>query len=178
MSLAGILSSSLFQFNSQGVQDRMQQFRQDFQKLGQDLQTGNLTGAQADFAALQKDGPQSSSSAQNSNPITQAFQQLSTDLQSGNLTAAQQDYSNLQQDFQNQAASHMQRSHHHHHSGGSSEASSQMSQILTQLGQDLQSSDLTSAQQAYTTLQQDLQQYALANGALSGSSNNTVSATA
>lgn len=178
MSLAGILSSSLFQFNSQGVQDRMQQFRQDFQKLGQDLQTGNLTGAQADFAALQKDGPQSSSSTQNSNPITQAFQQLSTDLQSGNLTAAQHDYSNLQQDFQNQAASHMQRSHHHHHSGGSSEASSQMSQILTQLGQDLQSGDLTSAQQAYTTLQQDLQQYALANGALSGSSNSTVSATA
>ena len=178
MSLAGILSSNLFQFNSQGVQDRMQQFRQDFQKLGQDLQTGNLTGAQADFAALQKDGPQSSSSTQNSNPITQTLQQLSTDLQSGNLTAAQQDYSSLQQDFQNQAASHMQRSHHHHHSGGGSDASSQMSQILTQLGQDLQSGDLTAAQQAYTTLQQDLQQYALANGALSGSSNTTVSATA
>jgi uncharacterized membrane protein YccC len=178
MSLAGILSSSLFQFNSQGTQDRMQQFRQDFQKLGQDLQTGNLTGAQADFAALQKDGPQSSSSTQNSNPIAQTFQQLSTDLQSGNLTAAQQDYSNLQQDFQNQASSHMQRSHHHHHSGGSSDASSQMSQILAQLGQDLQSGDLTTAQQAYTTLQQDLQQYALANGALSGPSNSTVSATA
>jgi hypothetical protein len=178
MSLAGILSSSLFQFNSQGTQDRMQQFRQDFQKLGQDLQTGNLTGAQADFATLQKDGPQSSSSTQNSNPITQTFQQLSTDLQSGNLTKAQQDYSNLQQDFQNQASSHMQRPHHHHHSGGGSDASSQMSQILTQLGQDLQTGNLSSAQQAYTTLQQDLQQYALANGALSGPSNSTVSATA
>ena len=35
MSLAGILSSNLFQFNSQGVQDRMQHFRQDFQKLRQ-----------------------------------------------------------------------------------------------------------------------------------------------
>ena len=180
MSLVGILSSSLFQFNSQGVQDRMQQFRQDFQKLGQDLETGNLTGAQADFAALQKDGPQSSSSTQNSNPISQTFQQLSTDLQSGNLTAAQQDYSNLQQDFQTQAASHMQRSHHHHSGGGGSsrDSSSQMSQILTQLGQDLQSGNLTSAQQAYTALQQDLQQYALTNGALSGLGNNTVSATA
>jgi outer membrane protein assembly factor BamD (BamD/ComL family) len=177
MSLAGILSSNLFQFNSQGTQDRMQQFRQDFQKLGQDLQTGNLTGAQADFAAVQKDGPQSSSSTQNSNPIGQAFQQLSTDLQSGNLTAAQQDYSTLQQDMQSQAASHMQRAHHHH-SGGGSEASSQMSQMLTQLGQDLQSGNLTTAQQAYTSLQQDLQQYALANVALSGSGNNTVSATA
>jgi hypothetical protein len=173
MSLAGILSSNLFQFNSQSGQDRMQQFRQDFQKLGQDLQTG-LTGAQADFAALQKDGPQSGSSTQNNNPVAQAFQQLSSDLQSGNLSAAQQDFSNLQQDFQNQAASHMQRSHHHHHSGGSHD-SSQMTQLLSQLGQDLQSGDLASAQQAYTTLQQDLQQYALTSGALSGGS---VSATA
>ena len=175
MSLAGILSSNLFQFNSQSVQDPMKQFRQDFQKLGQDLQTGNLTGAQADFAALQKDGPQSSSSMQNNNPVAQAFQQLSSDLQSGNLSAAQQDFSNLQQNFQNQAASHMQRSHHHHHSGGSQEGS-QMSQLFSQLGQSLQSGNLSAAQQAYTTLQQDLQQYALSNGALSGLS--TVSATA
>lgn len=176
MSLAGILSSNLFNFNSQSTQDRVQQFRTDFQKLGQDLQTGNLTGAQADFAALQKDGPQSSSSTQNSNPVAQAFQQLTTDLQSGNLTAAQQDYANLQQDFQNQAASHMQRSHHHHHHSGGSQDSSQMTQLLSQLGQDLQSGDLASAQQAYGTLQQDLRQYALANGALSGV--NSVSETA
>jgi outer membrane protein assembly factor BamD (BamD/ComL family) len=173
MSLAGILSSNLFNFNSQSVQDPMKQFRQDFQKLGQNLQTGNLTGAQADFAALQKDDPQSSSSTQNNNPIAQAFQQLSSELQSGNLSAAQQDFSSLQQDFQNQAASHMQRSHHHH-SGGSQD-SSQMTQLLSQLGQDLQSGDLASAQQAYATLQQDLQ-YAIANGALSGV--NAVSATA
>ena len=53
-----------------------------------------------------------------------------------------------------------------------------MSQILSQLGQDLQSGDLVSAQKAYSTLQQDLQQYALANGALGESSNSTVSATA
>jgi hypothetical protein len=85
-------------------------------------------------------------SKQGSNPIAQAFQQLSTDLQSGNLTAAQQDCTNLQPDFQNQAASHMQRSHHHHHSGG--DASGQMSRILTQLGKDPQSGDLASAQQA------------------------------
>jgi len=51
MSIAGILSSNLFNFNSQNVPDRMQKFRQEFQQLGQDLQTGNLNGAQADFAA-------------------------------------------------------------------------------------------------------------------------------
>jgi hypothetical protein len=155
----------------------MQQFRKDFQQLGQDLQTGNLSGAQADFAAMQKDGPQSSSSAQSSNPIAQTIQQLSTDLQSGNLTAAQQDYTNLQQDFQNQV-SPMQRPHHHHrnHAGGVQDTA--ISQVLSQLGQDLQSGDLTSAQKAYSTLQQDLQQYAIASGALDGKASTTVNASA
>lgn len=176
MSIAGILSSNLFNFNPQNVPGRMQKFRQEFQQLGQDLRTGNLSGAQADFAALQQGGPQSSSATQNSNPIAQAFQQLSADLQSGNLTAAQQDYANIQQDFQNQAA---QRPHHHHrHSSGSQDSSNAMSQILAQLGQDLQSGNLTSAQQAYTTLQQDLQQYALSHGALDGASPSAVSTTA
>lgn len=181
MSVAGILSSSLFSAGAQSVQSRMQQFRKDFQQLGQDLQTGNLSGAQADFAALQKDGPQSSSSSQNSSPIAQAFQQLSTDLQSGNLTGAQQDFSTIQQDFQNQA-SQMQRPHHHHHrhSGESDNSSnaSAISQLMTQLGQNLQSGDLTSAQQAYTSLQQDLQQYAISNGALDGVTGTSVNATA
>jgi outer membrane protein assembly factor BamD (BamD/ComL family) len=176
MSISGILSSSLLNFNTQGIQDRMQQFRKDFQQLGQDLQTGNLSGAQADFAAMQKDGPQSSS-AQSSNPIAQTIQQLSTDLQSGNLTGAQQDYTNLQQDFQNQA-SQMQRPHHHHrnHSGGGQDNG--ISQVLSQLGQDLQSGDVASAQKAYSTLQQDLQQYAIANGALDGTALPAVNASA
>jgi len=179
MSVAGILSSSLFSSGAQSVQSRMQQFRKDFQQLGQDLQTGNLSGAQADFAALQKDGPRSSSSSQNSSPIAQAFQQLSTDLQSGNLTAAQQDFSTIQQDFQNQA-SQMQRPHHHHHmhSSESNSITSAISQLMTQLGQNLQSGNLTSAQQAYTSLQQDLQQYAISNGALDAVSATSVNATA
>jgi outer membrane protein assembly factor BamD (BamD/ComL family) len=174
MSIAGILSSTLFSAHSQRVHDRIQQFRQDFQKLGQDLQTGNLTGAQADFAALQKDGPQPSSSTQNSNPIARELQQLSTDLQSGNLTATQQDYTNLQQDFKNQAA---QRPHHHHPSSGSQD-NSVIAQLFSQIGQDLQSGDMTSAQPAYTTLQQDLQQYALSHGALHGVASSGVSETA
>jgi len=176
MSVSSILSSNLFSYNAQRVQDRMQQLRKDFQQLGQDLQTGNLSGAQADFAAMQKDGPQSSS-AQSSNPVAQAIQQLSTDLQSGNLTAAQQAYTNLQQDFQNQA-SPMRRPHHHqrNHSGGGQDTT--ISQVLSQLGQDLQSGDVASAQKAYSTLQQDLEQYAIANGALDGMGSTTMNASA
>jgi len=178
MSVSGILSSNLFNYNTQNVQSQMQQFRQEFQQLGQDLQSGNLTAAQADFATLQQLSPQGSSSAtsSSSNPIAQAFNQLSQDLQSGNLSAAQQDYSTIQQDFQSHAAAHG----HHHHGGGSS-GQSEISQLLSELGQALQSGNLTNAQQAYSTLMQDFQQFGQSSGSSaqalqSGSSNLSVNA--
>jgi len=141
------ISSSMF--------SQLQQFQQEFQQLGKDLTSGNLSAAQSDFATLQKDMPQASSSAstaQSSNPIAQAFSQLSQDLQAGNLSAAQQDYANLQQDFQSRAP---YRHHHHHRSGGSEE--SQFSQLFDQLGRDLQSGNLSSAQSDWNSLQQLLQ---------------------
>ena len=98
-------------------------------------------------------------------------------MQSGNLTGAQQDYTNLQQHLQNRA-SQVQRPHHHHrnHSGGGQDNG--ISQMLSQLGQDLQSGDVASAQKAYSTLKQDLQQYAIANGALDGMASPAVNASA
>ena len=103
MSVSGISSSSLF--NTSGVQSLFQQFQQTFQQLGQDLQSGNLSAAQSDFATLQNLGSQNSTATSQSNsPIAQAFSQLAKDLQSGNLSAAQQDFSTIQQDFQNQSA--------------------------------------------------------------------------
>jgi hypothetical protein len=153
MSVAGISSSNLFDFNSQSVQNRKQQFQQ----LGQDLQSGNLSAAQTDFTTLQPSGPQISSSStnQNTSPIAQDFKQVSQDIQSGNISAAQQDYAKIQQDFQSQSA----RKHaHHHHQGGGSGGGSAITQLLQELGQDLQTGNLTAAQQAYGTLQQDFQQ--------------------
>jgi len=156
MSLSGISSSSLFSYQNQSVQNKMQQFQQEFQQLGEDLQSGNLSAAQTDFATLQQVGPQglSNTSTQSNNPVAQAFNKLSQDLQSGNLSAAQQDYSNIQQDFQNQAPP--THGHHHHHGGGGE--TSQISQTFQQLGQALQSGSLSSAQQIYSTLQQEIQQ--------------------
>src|SRR5271169_3216037 len=107
MSVSGISSSSLFDYNTQSVQNRKQQFQQEFQQLGQDLQSGNLSAAQSDFASLQQLGAQANSTSPSQSPtptVAQAFQQLSQDLQSGNLSAAQHDFANLQQDFQNHAA--------------------------------------------------------------------------
>jgi hypothetical protein len=77
-----------------------QRMKQGFQLLGQGLQSGNLSQAQSDFAALQQllpGGPQNSlltpaSGTQGSNPLATAVSQLAQDLKSGNLSAAQSDF--------------------------------------------------------------------------------------
>jgi uncharacterized membrane protein YccC len=152
MSISGI-SNSLYNSN---IQNPFEQFQQEFQQLGKDLAAGNLSSAQADFATLQQDLPQanSTSTSQSNNPIVQAFQQLSQDLQSGNLSAAQQDYSTIQQDFQSQT-SQAHRHHHHHRSGGGEQSQqNQFVQLFDQLGQDLQSGNLSGAQSVFSSLQQ------------------------
>ena len=162
MSVSGISSSSFSDYRTQGAQNNLQKVQQEFQQLGQDLQSGNLSAAQSDFASLQSLEPKgnSNSSSQVSSPLSQAFNQLSQDLQSGNLSAAQKDYATLQQDVEGKVE---QGHHHHHHDGGGSQGSA-ISQAFQQLGQALQSGNLTSAQQAYSTLQQDLPQFSQTSG--------------
>src|SRR5215475_12862552 len=104
MSVSGISSAFSFTSPINNQQSRIQQFQKEFQQLGQDLQAGNLSAAQTDFAQLQQAG-------QSSNPIAKTFQKLGQDLQSGNISAAQQDFSALTQSLQNAAHGH----HHHHH---------------------------------------------------------------
>lgn len=171
MSVSGISSSSFANYSAQSVRGQMQQ---EFQQLGQDLQSGNLSAAQQDFTTLQQLTGQSSSNPSESNsPIAQEFSQLSQDLQSGNLSGAQQDYAKIQQEFQNQAS--QTHGHHHHHGGGDS-GKGQISQLLSQLGQDLQSGNLSSAQQAYTSLQQEFQQLNQSNGLTSAQTSSSSSA--
>jgi hypothetical protein len=142
-------------------------FHEDLGQLGEDLQEGNLTSAQQDFAALQVEGAESSSTISNpnaatsasgssttatesNNPITQAFDHLAVDLQTGNLSASQQDYANVQQDFQSPSQGPTSEPHfnHEHHIGG-------VNQLLDQLGQQLQSNNLSTAQQTYASLLQN-----------------------
>ena len=156
MSVSGVSSSSLFDLlEPASAQSQKQQLQQQIQQLGKDLSAGNLSAAQADFATLQKDAPPATSAASStSNPIAQAFQKLAQDLQSGNLSAAQQDFSTIQQDSQVQGGGH----HHHHGQGSSTAQQNPIAQLFSELGQALQSGNLSAAQQAYTTLQQDFQQ--------------------
>ena len=182
MSASSISTSSLFNYNNPTIQNNRQELQQEFQQLGKDLQSGNISAAQQDFVTLQQIAPQSNSTstAQSSSPLAIAFNQLSQDLQSGNLSAAQKDYTQIQQDVQSQQAQGQSpHPHHHHHGGGG--GSSEVSQLLNQLGQSLQSGDLSTAQQLYSTLEQNFQQPGQSSGessAPSSASTNGVSVSA
>jgi hypothetical protein len=179
MSVTGVASSILSILSgSQRQQSPSQLIQSEFQQLGLDLQSGNLAQAKSDFNTLSKNLPSvsqnsgipanGSAAATNSNPVAQAFAHLGQDLQSGNLSAAQQDFTTIREDSTQQLnVSPVQIHHLHHHrverSEGSSSSSSsqQVNSILqdfTKLAQSLQSGNLQSAQQAFSTLQTDLQQ--------------------
>jgi outer membrane protein assembly factor BamD (BamD/ComL family) len=192
MSIAGILASSALSLLAPSAPNPTKTLKQDFQQLGQDLKSGNLSAAQSDFTALQQNVTASATAvtppqaaASSTSAISQDFAKLSTDLQSGNLTGAQADYNSIVQAFQTQAAqSQAPTGHHHHHHAASSEASDSSAnttstsptsatassttsnppaQLFTELGQALQSSNLSAARQAYSSLQQDFQQFAPAS---------------
>lgn len=159
MSSAGLSANNLFLYDPQSAQNKSQLFTQEFQQLGKDIQSGNLSAAQSDFATLTQLAPLSDSSitpVQGSAPIAQEFQQLAQDLQSGNISGAQQDYTTIRQDLQGQESVVQAQGAHHHHGDGQSA----ISQLFTQLGQSLQAGNLAAAQQAYSALQQDFQSFA------------------
>lgn len=154
--IAGVSANS---FYNPGMMNRMQQVQQDFQQLGMDLQSGNLSAAQTDFATLQQLDPAAGPvSSTQGNPIEQGFSQLSQDLGAGNLAAAQKDFTALQMDFQSRAG--MWHRHHHGDTGGQSSLGQEFNQLL----QMVQAGNQSGAQQTYNSLQQELQQFAQSNG--------------
>jgi len=70
MSVSGV---SISLFNTQTTQTNIQKAQQEFQKLGKDLESGNLSAAQTDFATLQNLAPPSSftttSTSQSNSPM-------------------------------------------------------------------------------------------------------------
>jgi hypothetical protein len=182
MGVSGIPASNLFSSSiAQATQNKFQQVRSEFQQLGQDLQSGNLAQAQKDYATLaqQLPGGQPSgniATAANSptNKLVQEFLTLGKDLQAGNLSAAQQDFAAIQQSAQQNAAHG--HGHHHHRRATETQETSTLQQDFGALGQALQSGNLSSAQQAYATLQSDLQQAFPGLAASSTSTTNSPSA--
>ena len=87
----------------------------------QDLQSGNLAGAQSDFAAFLHNisaGTQSNCAnpvlTSGNSTVAQALAALGNDLQSGNLQGAHEDSTNLQQEL-TQISSRQVRGHHGYH---------------------------------------------------------------
>jgi len=163
VSISGVSSS-----DDAAWQVQFQKVRSDFQQVGQDLQSGNLAQATADYATLKQDLPNSQNDP--SSPFGQKLAALGQALQSGDLSGAQQAYSALHQS--RGAGGHH---HHHHHgqgNGSNGQSSSAIDQVLNQLGQDLQSENLSGAQKDFASLLQQLgsaTSYAPAGSASTGS---------
>ena len=154
MSVAGI-ASTFANLIPCAFQGKIQTFKQDFQKLGQDLQSGDLVAAQSDFTKLLKDAPPgltglpgSQGGASGKSPIDAAMDKLALDIQSGNLSGVKTDYTSLQQDLQKIAV-------HHRHVNPAGGSDGDAKQLLAQLGQSLQSGNIANAQQAYAALLQE-----------------------
>ncbi|MGO9136153.1 MAG: hypothetical protein ACLP9S_17860 [Syntrophales bacterium] len=169
------ISSNYNSYPTNGTQNSFQQINQLFHQLGQALQSGDLSGAQNAFSSLQQLLPSSSANqAQttqqtNQSTFTTDLNALGQALQSGDLSKAQAAFAKLQQDMQS-----VQKGHHHHHkadnsqnsasSSNSSSSSNQTNEVqanfqqmrtyFSQLGQALQSGDLSGAQKAFASLQQ------------------------
>lgn len=110
MNIGGLLSSP---YQTQIAGNRVQRQAQ-FQQLGEDLQSGNLSAARQDFASLTSllsGATPSSTTTSPQSTVNQDFQKLGQDLQSGDLSAAQTDYTQIQQ---NAAKAHTAHGHHHH----------------------------------------------------------------
>jgi outer membrane protein assembly factor BamD (BamD/ComL family) len=122
MSLTGILAGGLLNLlGSQSAQSSNatnqsgpSTAQAEFQQLGQDLQSGNLSAARQDFATIEQNVRQrtsqiihhhhhfsgAASQSSSTNSLAQEFGTLGQDLQSGNLSAAQSAFSQLQQSLQ------------------------------------------------------------------------------
>jgi len=181
VSVTGIAANMLFQAVSANAVKKSHgsfaQVHSEVQQLGQDLQAGNLAGAQQDFAALSKNFPtaaQTSASSTTASATTgltntgsttagttgtspaQAFSAVGQALQSGNLSAAQTAFATLQQDF---APGEKQTHVYHDHQiegDGESGQGNPIAQTLNSILQDVQSGNFSAAQTAYATMQQML----------------------
>ena len=163
MSISGISSDPTVSQNY--ASSPFQQVRKDFAALGKALNSGDLQGAQSAFQTLQTDMQAAGQSG------TGANSQFSTDLGAvgaalfptsgqGSITAAQTAFNALQSDMQQaQQTQKAHHHHHHHHGGGTQNAQNTTSNPLSDLaaiGNALQSGNLSGAQSAFQTLQQDM----------------------
>lgn len=154
MSIPGV-SSSIANFQNT-IPTLFQQLRKDFIDLEQTLNSGDLSGAQKAYAAVQQD-------MQNLGHQPEGSGQLSTDLtalgnafQSGDLSGARKAYATLKQDMQKAPTAVGTPHRHHQNTGSAQNATETLGDDLTALGNALPSGDRSGAQKAYGAVMQDI----------------------
>jgi len=157
MSISGISSSS---YNY----DPFSKIKDDFKAISTALNSGNLTDAQKAYTTLKSDT--SSVKSDSNNPMAKDIQSLGSALDSGSLSDAQQTLAGIQkhlnghgefarQQMEMQSALNTDDSSSST-SGTSSSAAGNLGQDLQTLMTALQSGNLSDAQKAYASLQQDV----------------------
>jgi len=139
MSTAAVSTSSIYQ----ELQAYFQQRGSDLQQLGQALQSGDLAGAQQEYAAIQalgQSGPFDSGNAFQKTQRQQDFDAIGQALQSGDLAGAQQAFAQLQATF-----------HHHRQVASQSSTSSQPAVIVNLTGASPASSSTSTDTGSQTT---------------------------
>lgn len=182
MSVSSIASSTGVGLNQTNWRSTVKQGKQDFNQLLGALQSGDVQGAQQAYAAMQQLLPGMQAATQASagaagnvaaNAVTTDFSALGTALSSGSLSGAQDAVAKLQQDAQTyQQGNHKFGSLEHAEGicksmqqsatnganpNNSAGSGTSLNVDMTALGQALQSGNISSAQDAYAKLQQDLQ---------------------
>ena len=123
MAVSGIFANTAINQTSNS-QTKFRQVTNDFQQLGQALQSGDLNAAKQAFAALQQFVPNLSSASQaqngqqgsSQNPLLADLSAIGKALQSGDLSAAKSAFAKLKQDVQSVS---QKGSYQRHHKTGS-----------------------------------------------------------
>jgi hypothetical protein len=124
--------SSFFGAGAATRQNPFKAIKQDFQKLGSALKSGDLKGAQEAYAQLKNDLPaskDSSGTSPSSQPRTD-LDAIGSALQSNDLPGAQKAFATFQQDVKATRGAH---GHHHHHDsdGDADDAGSSANKLTT-----------------------------------------------
>jgi len=149
--------------------------RNDFAALGQALQSGDIGQAQTAFTQMQKDFQAARQAAFSTAPaaqdqyvpassqqqplsitqqVQQDYAQLNSSLQSGDLSGAQSAFASLQQALQSQGA---QGTATPANQSPTNSGADTITNDFNALGSALSSGNLTQAQGAFSTLQNDIQ---------------------
>lgn len=138
------------------AQNPVEEAIQDYSQLASSLQNGDLTDAQSAYTNLQ-DLAQTYQGASSGSPnaVQTDFATLGQDLQSGNLTQSQSDFAQLQSDLQ--APTQPVSASSDATQAPAPSPAQQVQQDYAELSSALGTGNLTSAQSAFTALEQALQ---------------------